>query len=327
MNRIRRIGLCLDIDGVFLRGKQVLPRAPETIQLLNKYCIPYVFVTNGGGITESDKIRDLEAKLACNLNQSQIIMCHTPYRYLVDKYRDDNILILGSSSCVGVMQSYGFNNIIAVKDIIANNPSIYPFTRSDLISYNTSNRFNIDLKSIKAAFIVHDPIDWAIDMQILADVIIENGRTSINGITNQNIPLFACNADLVYTTEYRNPRFTQGSFITAFKHLFETYTRSNLDITFYGKPYATQYRVVEDLLNEQAKIMNVELPSIFYGIGDNPVSDIRGANNAGVNWKSVLVKTGIFNGQHDNDANDPADEVFDDIYDAVSALINRHANS
>ena len=33
----------------------------------------------------------------------------------------------------------------------------------------------------------------------------------------------------------------------------------------------------------------------IYMIGDNPKSDIRGANNAG--WKSILVRTGVFKGE------------------------------
>lgn len=44
-------------------------------------------------------------------------------------------------------------------------------------------------------------------------------------------------------------------------------------------------------------------------IGDNPKSDIRGANNIG--WISILVRTGIFKGE--NDIVDPATYVVDDM--------------
>ena len=30
----------------------------------------------------------------------------------------------------------------------------------------------------------------------------------------------------------------------------------------------------------------------MYGIGDNPASDIRGANGAGSHWSSILVRSG-----------------------------------
>ena len=47
------------------------------------------------------------------------------------------------------------------------------------------------------------------------------------------------------------------------------------------------------------------LPAQIFGIGDNPASDIRGANRAGPPWVSVLVRTGVFRGGA-NSASDPA---------------------
>lgn len=34
----------------------------------------------------------------------------------------------------------------------------------------------------------------------------------------------------------------------------------------------------------------------YYGVGDNQLSDIAGANAAGHRWRSVLVKTGLYTG-------------------------------
>lgn len=53
-------------------------------------------------------------------------------------------------------------------------------------------------------------------------------------------------------------------------------------------------------------------------VGDNPAADIRGANNAGPPWVSVLVRTGLFKGPKDgNDVVDPARVVVDDAWGAV----------
>ena len=57
-------------------------------------------------------------------------------------------------------------------------------------------------------------------------------------------------------------------------------------------------------------------------IGDNPSADIRGANGAGDPWQSVLVRTGVFNSGAKNDPTDPADFVFDDVGQAVEALLD-----
>ena len=38
--------------------------------------------------------------------------------------------------------------------------------------------------------------------------------------------------------------------------------------------------------------VNSGISDHVYGIGDNPKSDIRGANSAGPHWSSILVKSG-----------------------------------
>ncbi|RHY16209.1 hypothetical protein DYB36_006102 [Aphanomyces astaci] len=63
----------------------------------------------------------------------------------------------------------------------------------------------------------------------------------------------------------------------------------------------------------------------FYGIGDNPYSDIQGANNAGDHWTSVLVRTGIFT-DVDNHQQHPADVVVDGVDDAVEWILAQEAS-
>ena len=65
--------------------------------------------------------------------------------------------------------------------------------------------------------------------------------------------------------------------------------------------------------------------SNFYMIGDNPESDIKGANAAG--WTSILVKTGIFNPKDEktstvdgNDVENPATHVVADFEEAVNKI-------
>ena len=61
-------------------------------------------------------------------------------------------------------------------------------------------------------------------------------------------------------------------------------------------------------------------------IGDNPASDIAGANAAGPRWQSALVRTGVFRGET-NDAKHPADIVVDNVHDAVLAALHRGRRS
>ena len=63
-----------------------------------------------------------------------------------------------------------------------------------------------------------------------------------------------------------------------------------------------------------------------YAVGDNPHTDIAGANDAGVHWTSMLVRTGIFGGgagadSTSNDALHPADFVVADCWAAVQTAL------
>lgn len=65
----------------------------------------------------------------------------------------------------------------------------------------------------------------------------------------------------------------------------------------------------------------------IFGIGDNPASDIRGANAAGAPWVSVLVRTGVFRGPSGgNSASDPAHIVVEDVEAAVVAGLHHTRN-
>jgi hypothetical protein len=114
----------------------------------------------------------------------------------------------------------------------------------------------------------------------------------------------------------------------------------------------------------QAARLGVPSPATFVGVGDNPLSDIRGANaarlaaessadsrrdseppqraqqvtvgSAGLEraetlrrprWTSVLVRTGVWAGG-DNDPTDRADLVVDDVNAAVAAVLgSAHASA
>jgi ribonucleotide monophosphatase NagD (HAD superfamily) len=44
-----------DIDGVLVRGKNVLARANEVVRFVRRRGLPFLCLTNGGGRLESDK--------------------------------------------------------------------------------------------------------------------------------------------------------------------------------------------------------------------------------------------------------------------------------
>lgn len=97
-------GIVFDISGVLVNGKSVIPGAVESLKLLKEkqyillnsfYCrVPYIFVTNGGGVLEAKKANSLSKLLDFPVTADQILLCHTPYKGLVEKYKDSRILVL-----------------------------------------------------------------------------------------------------------------------------------------------------------------------------------------------------------------------------------------
>ncbi|CAG8682074.1 11585_t:CDS:2, partial [Scutellospora calospora] len=61
-------GICIDIDGVLIKGTTVVPETKSALQFLDgknklKKKIPFVLLTNGGGVTESRKAEELSEML------------------------------------------------------------------------------------------------------------------------------------------------------------------------------------------------------------------------------------------------------------------------
>lgn len=301
----RAIGVALDIDGVLLRGKNVLPMASTAVNLLLKNRVPFIFLTNGGGVSELQKAKELTEKLDIPIDPRKVLLSHTPLRSLVPQYKDKPVLILGHDKCYDVARDYGFNKACNVPMIHAHSPDMFPRRKPDTTSTP------VDPSTVAAIVNFHDPLDWAMELQIVSDILIEN----------KEVAYYSCNADLTYAASYPRPRYTQGSFNESLKHLLTTAFNKPLTIQNFGKPFEIQYRFAENMLAWEAHALNLPPPQRLFGIGDNPKADIRGANNAGGGWKSVLVRTGIFSSSEPNDREDPAHIVADDVLDAIQAIL------
>ena len=312
-------GVALDIDGVLYRSGIVFPRTVEAMKLLESSKIPFVFVTNGGGVTEDQKSVELSKKIGIRVRPEQVVLAHTPF-CKISQYKDQRILVVGHEGCLDVARSYGFSKVASVRDIHEENPTIYP------------HRTPVNLPSsaekgepIAAVLIFHDCLDWGLEMQVIFDIVVGRQQEadkdhSLLEVLKQKVPIYTSNADIVYASSHPFPRFTQGAFVEAFKLLYELSTGEKLIVETCGKPFKVQYDFATELLEKENQALKQDVITRFYGVGDNPKSDIRGANNAGDKWTSVLVSTGVFRGP-DNDAVDPADIVVGDILDAVRFII------
>lgn len=227
---------------------------------------------------------------------------------------------------------YGFKNVVIPGDIFVAYPHIWPFSRPFLDHYRPfarplpkpiipsepENSLRFD-----AVFVFNDPRDWGLDAQIILDVMLssrgilgtlsdKNGRVDLPNRGYQQDgqpPLYFSNPDLWWAAAYHLPRLGQGGFREALEGVWAAVTGGpskgvELLKTVVGKPFQLTYAFAErQLLRNRARIFQSEnLPPIrrVYMIGDNPESDIRGANSYrskhGSDWQSILVRTGVYRG-------------------------------
>ncbi|KAI5304460.1 hypothetical protein KEM55_000058, partial [Ascosphaera atra] len=222
---------------------------------------------------------------------------------------------------------YGFKKIVTTGDIFKDCPSIWPYSTSfnsyyDSISKPLPTSVSVDpAKSLKidAIMVFNDPRDWALDAQIITDLLLshkgivgtvseKNNRDDLPNrgfLQDDQPPLYFSNPDVIWAANYHQPRLGQGAFMAALEGVWQALTKgAELKKIVIGKPHQYTYEYAEKRLLEQRKAasgvgLDVPLQSV-YMVGDNPASDIRGANTYrspwGSSWNSVLVRSGVYAG-------------------------------
>ncbi|KAI8680001.1 hypothetical protein NCS57_00279800 [Fusarium keratoplasticum] len=208
---------------------------------------------------------------------------------------------------------------------------------------------------IDQIFVWNDPRDWSVDIQIIHDLLIShegylgtishrNGDKSLpnNGWQQDNQPgLWISNMDLLWKTNYPVNRFGTGAFMEALKGVWSMTTDGKeLEYNALGKPSNYTYKYAHDRLLQYYHDMSCnrgKSPSHditkchplrrVYMIGDNPESDIRGANdfNAedGTEWVPILVRTGVWRQTlTDKEPRHKPAVIVDDVVDAVVWALN-----
>jgi HAD superfamily hydrolase (TIGR01456 family) len=264
------------------------------------------------------------------MDKSMFVQSHTPFAEMTDLF-DKTILVAGGDGdkCAAVARGYGFKNVVTPADLVVAHPEIWPFAKvfkdyyesfanplpKPIDANNKANSLKID-----AVFVYNDPRDWGLDASVILDLLLseqgilgtlssKNGDKSLpnNGYLQDSQPhLYYSNPDLWWAAKYHLPRLGQGGFREAFAGLWSATTgNATLEKTVMGKPHQPTYEFAERLLRKYRKNLyssvglNDPLRRV-YMIGDNPESDIRGANNYrspyGSEWRSCLVETGVYAG-------------------------------
>lgn len=331
--RYRGPSFAFDIDGVLQRGGRSLPPARSALHLLydpsaDRWRAPVAFLTNGGGHTESRRAAHLAAQFDLPICASQVVLAHTPMRGYADRYnalRDAVVAVVGPPECAHVAREYGFERVVTVETLAQAVPATAPFATFDHLAPLSARDAELARMRVAAVFVMADSADWGRDMQLLVDILSSDGSAARTPCAEQTVDVFFSNPDVTFPNEFHIPRLAGGSFRVALEAVYERVAQRKLRAVQFGKPHAPNYELAENVLRTQAGRMGFceqsDL-SVVYAVGDNPLSDVRGANLRGAPWVSVLVRTGNFQG--DNDECDPAHVVVDDAHAAVQHALERH---
>lgn len=96
----------------------------------------------------------------------------------------------------------------------------------------------------------------------------------------QVVDLYVTCNDLFYADQWPEPRLGSKAWVVCFEAIFEEVYGYKPKYLKYGKPESIAYDFAEQMILEKCKQEDIEI-SNYYMIGDNPLSDIEGANRRG----------------------------------------------
>ncbi|KAG0684162.1 hypothetical protein C6P40_001235 [Pichia californica] len=353
------IGFVFDIDGVLLKGKKRIVEATDTINYLSKNKIPFILLTNGGGMTEEKRIDFINKTLQLNeypIHKDQLIQAHTPMKTLIPHHK--RVLVCGgpNDDVREVAENYGFEDVIRPIDIIRANPTIWPyhmFSDEQIKNWGKDPKIskvdvdNIDPNEnlpIDSVLCFNDSRELGTEIQLILDLLnSENGILGTRRKFKSNkptIPILFSNNDFLWSNEFKQPRFAMGALKIAVLEIYEKINGEKLDQLTLGKPTKVCYDYAHHILIDWRKIMlgektadNICLPQLndppikspfkkVYMVGDNPESDITGGNN--YNWGTILVQTGVYQDgdfERNPETSRPSLGIFPNVKDGVMAAL------
>ncbi|KAK6142078.1 hypothetical protein DH2020_012180 [Rehmannia glutinosa] len=319
-------GIAFDIDGVILRGDTPIGGSPQALRRLYddsgdfafripvaiaslykayirpffismRYCVDMGF--HCGGVPESKRATELSKLLSVSI-------LYPP------RFENELIIAVGKGEPALVMSEYGFKNVLTIDEYASYFEHIDPLGKfknwvNQQAGYDKSFSGELDRRNdpcsqrVQAVFIVSDSVDWSRDIQF----------SYMKGL---------------FPTE----RLGMGAFRIALESIYNRIYPNVLEYTSYGKPNPSVFRNAENVLMQVVPStispqINGQIPfKTLYMIGDNPSVDIKGAQQAGQPWFSILTRSGVFKGK-ENHPLYPADLVVDTVEEAVDYILRKEA--
>ncbi|OMO91398.1 HAD-superfamily hydrolase, subfamily IIA, CECR5 [Corchorus olitorius] len=251
--------------------------------------IPFIFLTNGGGVRESKRAAELSELLGVKISPLQVVQGHSPFKQMVNRFEKELIVAVGKGEPAAVMSEYGFKNVISIDEYALcfdNIDPLAPYKKWSTMeaAVSSTRKSSINSARVQAAFVVSDSVDWSRDVQVLCDILRTGGLPGSE--EGPQPPLFFAHDDLKYQPNpvaFKNAEVVLKQLASSLHHNLTTVDHAN------SRSHDFQ---------------------TLYMIGDNPLVDIKGARQAGHPWFPILTRTGVFKGNpHSNHAEFPANLV------------------
>ncbi|CAL1531709.1 unnamed protein product [Lymnaea stagnalis] len=279
-------GILFDVDGVLARGSTPLDPAKQAIAKLKdsngNLKVPVAFVTNACN-RSADKARQIGNWFDITVQPEQVIHAPTPAK-LLHEFHDKHTLVIGQEYRREIAEDLGFKNLCTIEDV----KEAYPLL--DMVDHENRVRVatqgyteNPNFPKIDVILLIGEPCRWETDLQLLIDLLLTEGKPTKAPIDPKNvpqIPIIACNMDLVFMAEACMPRYGHGAFLLCLEALYKKITGKELIYkNLVGKPCEITYRFAEHTVSKIAQQMGITKPlKRLYFFGDNPNVDIVGAN-------------------------------------------------
>ena len=157
-----------DIDGVIVRGRNVLPSAPEAFRALydhkeEKWRVPAVFVTNAANTLRQQKADQLSNWLNVPVTEDQVVMSHSPLKMFTE-FHDKHVLVSGQGPVEFIAKSLGFRNVTTMDGLRHLFPHLGCVDRRRRRAAPCS--FNQFFPRIDAVVLFGEPIRWETSLQV-----------------------------------------------------------------------------------------------------------------------------------------------------------------
>uniref|UniRef100_A0A8C7XHC4 Haloacid dehalogenase-like hydrolase domain-containing 5 n=1 Tax=Oryzias sinensis TaxID=183150 RepID=A0A8C7XHC4_9TELE len=264
-----QVGVLFDVDGVLLRGGTVIPAARRALRKLvdenNNFLYPVIFVTNAGSCQRLHKARQLSHLLDIHVSPEQVVLSHSPLN-IMKTFHNKCVLVSGQGPVTSIAQSLGFQRVVTIEQLSQHHPLL------DMVDHNRRPTAPVTI------ILFGEPVRWETNLQLLVDVLLTEGSpgSAHDPQPPTQLPILACNTDLLWMAEAPSPRFGHGMFLLCLEAVYRKLTGRELQYeALLGKPSLLTYQYAERLLRTQNH--NRKL-SIIYAVGDNLMTDVYGAN-------------------------------------------------